>query len=260
MLKSALFIFTLLFAFQLQAQEDMVETLSASPAIQILERDVKVQKTTFNAFSIKLHGKSGDVEKDLMKYFSSRYKAEFKKNKGNQEALGVTMADVINETVTLILLFEEKDGLVTADVVVDLGGKALDSNQNSSAADRMESLLKEFGKSHYNGLYEEVISDQERNFSKEEKNMAKAVKEGESLVKSKEQRTSDMAKAEKEIKDAMAKIEQLKADIEKAKTDVTNLEGEIEKNIKDQEAQKVVVDKEQQRLAKLKIAAEALKK
>ncbi|MDP4826781.1 MAG: hypothetical protein NWR73_03780 [Flavobacteriales bacterium] len=260
MLKSIFIIASILFCVNLHSQDELIESLGTAPAIQIQERDVKVQKSSFNAFSLKVHGKSSDVEKDLVKYFSSRYKADFKKNKGNQEALGVTMSDVINETVTLILLFDEKDGMVTADVVVDLGGKALDSNFNSSAADRMESLLKAFAKEHYNGLYQDVISDQEKNFSKEEKNMAKAVKEGEGLVKSKEQRTEDMAKAEKEITDALAKIEQLKADIEKAKTDVSNLEGEIEKNIKDQETQKSVVEKEQQRLNKLKMAAEGLKK
>lgn len=260
MIKSIFIAASILFCFNLQAQDELIETLGTAPAIQIQERDVKVQKSNFNAFSLKVHGKSSDVEKDLTKYFSSRYKAEFKTNKGNQEALGVSMADVINETVTLILLFDEKDGIVTADVVVDLGGKALDSNFNSAAADRMESLLKTFAKEHYNGLYENVISDQEKNFSKEEKNLAKAVKTGEGLVKSKDQRNEDMVKAEKDISDALAKIESLKAEIEKAKTDVSNLEGEIEKNKNEQETQKAVVEKEQQRLNKLKIAAEGLKK
>jgi hypothetical protein len=238
----------------------MVDLLASAPGVMVTEQTVKVQKNQMNAFRVQLHGKAGDVEKELLKFFESKYKAKFSKNKGAQEAPGLMMGDVIAETVTLLVLTEEKDNLVQAFVVVDLGGKALSSSDNGAAADKMELVLLNFARTYYGDLYKDTIGDQEKNLGKAEKEFEKVVSDGEKLVKTREQKTEDIAKAEKDITDAQAKIEQLKADIEKAKNEIQELEKNIESNKTDKEKQDAAVAAEKARLEKLKAAAASVGK
>ena len=238
-----------------------------SPDMSISQRDVKVKKEPTAALSMKINAPSKDVEKAAEKYFKDKYKADFKKEKDFMVASNVLMSDVANENAVLMTRVEDESGLSRLDIIVMLQGKALNEREHPVAFANMKNVMKSFARAFYLEEYSEVLDNQRKELSSEEKTLEKSIKAGDKLSKSISGNESDIkkaendiAKTEQDIRDAQAKLEQLKADIDNHKNEIEELKKEVDKNKNATAEQQKVVDKKKEKVNKIQAASDAVRK
>ena len=127
------------------------------------------------------------------------------------------------EILDMYLKFEERVGITTAYLWVDLGKEFVNSNDNPKEAQGAEEFLKLF----YITVKKKAIGEEMKKQEKEAKKLNKA-----------------LAKLEKKNKG-------YHRDIEKAKEKIVKAEKNIEQNLKDQEDQRIRIEQQKKILEKI---------
>lgn len=181
-----------------------------------------------NGYSIDIDGADrklvSDVWKDYMK------EKDYGKTKYNKKAKEFYGADVKISRVngrtpfSLYAKIDERADQTMVSIWADLGGYFVNSEEHSSAAEGMKYFLEDFYLAVKKKSYQNQIKDQEKVIKKAEKHQEKLIKKNEGYHK----------------------------DIEKLKQKIVDRENDIADNLKEQEDQLILVEKEYERLEQIK--------
>lgn len=171
-----------------------------------------------NVYSVDIDGADEDMVEDVWKDFVK----DFGKTKRNKKAkeyytVGAKVPMIAgSDVIDLYINFEERVGHTTANLWVDLGGGFVNSNEHPGEAKGAEEFLAQF----YLAVKKKAITEEMEKQEKELKNLNK-----------------DLEKLEDKNKD-------YHSDIEKAKQKIEEAEKDIEQNLKDQEDQRILIEKQ----------------
>ncbi len=226
----------------------------------------KYNKESRPSFQANFYSEEKAVEKAWQDFISKKCDCDFKKEKGFYQAVGIRLPEITAETITLISVTEKTNDGASLDVMIDYGGRFMGEGGDKGEVQALKSMMTAFMKEFYVGWYEEVISDEEKEHGKLNKDYEKSVKAGEKLAKNIEGKHSDInkaeeniLKAEQEILNLQHKMEELKVQIENDKKEIENLEQEVISNTKVIEEKKAIADEKAKDVEKLKASSANVK-
>jgi len=245
----------------------VVEAMMAAPNMSIVQHHVKIKKESRSALMMNMSAPAGDVEIAVKKFFEDKYDADFKKEKDFLVANNLLMSDVASEPAVLMTRIIGHQELSKLEVIVMLQGQPIHEKDHPVAFANVKSVMTSFAKEFYADQYADVLDDQRKDLSSEEKTLEKSIKAGEKLMKLISGNESDILKAESDIVkteqailDAQAKIEQLRADIEDHKNEIEQLKQDVDKNKSETDEQQKVVEEKKEKVNKIQGASNIIRK
>lgn len=194
-------------------------------AQEVDEKEMSMSNGKQNAFMIDIDGADEDATVDVWKKFIKEY-GKGKRNKKAKEyySSGAKVPIIAGaEKIDLYIKFDERVGLTSAYLWVDLGRGFINSDENPKEAQGAEEFLTKF----YFAVKEKVINDEMKKQEKELKKMDKS-------LRSLEKKNTGFHK-----------------DIEKAKERIEKAEKNIEQNLKDQEDQRITIEQQKKVIEKI---------
>ncbi|MCB0397815.1 MAG: hypothetical protein KDD36_14280 [Flavobacteriales bacterium] len=190
-----------------------------SQKIKVSETSTKINGGSHNALVVTMNDVSpDDVEKEW-KSLMKGYKAKVS-SKDEVFADNALIKSISENTLDIYAIAQKKDNTVTLYVAVDMGGAYMSSANHPTEYKVMEKIVYDFAVKTMRETIANELKEEEKLYSKLEKEQSDLEKTDERLHKD---------------------IEQYKSEIEKLKNSITQAEKDIEQNKKDQEKKKTEV-------------------
>ena len=187
-------------------------------AQEVSEREMSMSLGKKVGFSIDIDGADDKITEDVWKKYIKDY-GKSKRNKKAKEyyAVGARVPMIAGASdVDLYIQFDERVGMTTANLWIDLGGSFVNFDEHPKEAQGAEEFLTEF----YLAVKNKAITEE---MKKQEK---------------------ELKKMDKELRKLEKKNTGYHEDIEKAKEKIEKAEKNIEQNLKDQEDQRIVIEQQ----------------
>lgn len=194
-------------------------------AQEVSERETSMSLGKKIGFSIDIDGADDDITEDVWKKYIKDY-GKSKRNKKAKEyyVVGARVPMIAGSSdVDLYIKFDERVGLTTATLWIDLGGSFVNFDEHPKEAQGAEEFLTEFYLAVKNKAITEEMKNQEKELNKMDKELRKLEKKNTGYHK----------------------------DIEKAKEKIEKAEKDIEQNLKDQEDQRIVIEQQKKAIEEI---------
>ncbi len=182
------------------------------------EREMSMSLGKKVGFSIDIDGANEKMIEDVWKKYIKDYGKSKKNKKAKEHYVVDARVPMIAgaSDVDLYINFDERVGLTTANLWIDLGGSFVNFDEHPKEAQGAEEFLREFYLEVKNKAISEEMKAQEKELNKMDKELRKLEKKNTGYHK----------------------------DIEKAKEKIEKAEKNIEQNLKDQEDQRMVIEQQ----------------
>lgn len=192
--------------------------LGFTSAQNVNEKETSMSLGKHTAFVMEIDGADEDIVEDVWKKFIK----DFGKGKRNKKAkeyysIGAQVPTIAgSEKIDLYAKFDERVGLTSVYLWVDMGAGFINSDENPSESQGAEEFLEKFYLEVKNKAITEEMKDQEKVLKKMDKELRKLEKNNKGYHN----------------------------DIEKAKERIEKAEKNIEQNLKDQEDQRILIEQQ----------------